>query len=195
PITGAQINGVGGVQQFFEGMGVSKPPIVQLSRNEIRLACKYKETARAEVTLKTPAKKWVYAHITSNSPWLKVITPQVAGPQHAAVGFEVVSNLWNQGPVGEGKLTVEANGGQKLTLRVIVEVQDLPATFRPSTPITKPATPPPATSPIAAESPSHMPTASQAAPPEFRHARLKFVPAFVTTLAMCLLLRLVLVPV
>ena len=46
PSAGAPIKGVAAVQQFFEGMGVSKPPIVQLSRNEIRLTCKYKETAR-----------------------------------------------------------------------------------------------------------------------------------------------------
>ena len=32
PVPGTPIKGVGGVQQFFEGMGVSKPPPVQLSQ-------------------------------------------------------------------------------------------------------------------------------------------------------------------
>jgi hypothetical protein len=199
PITMGQINGVGGVQQFFEGMGVSKPPTVQLSKNEIRLTCKYKESVRAEVTLKTPAKKWVYAHVTSNSPWLKVLTPQVAGPQHAGISFEVNSNLWNQGPLGEGKLTLEANGGQKLALKVVVEVPDLPATYRPGPPIPKPVpTPPPPTSPIAPGPPPYVPAAAHTASApvmEFPQGRLKFVPALVTTVALCLVLRLVLVPV
>jgi hypothetical protein len=206
PVSGGLVKGVAGVQQFFEGMGVSKPPPVQLSKNEIQLTCKYRDTTRAEVTLKTPAKKWVYAHITSDSPWLKVMTPQVAGPQQVSVAFEVDTNLWNAGPRSEGRLTLEANGGQKLTLKVTVEVQGSPAIqkIKPpvSTPTRSPESPvhaaPPAA--IAPGLPPDFPKAGGARAPdpmqyrEFSAGKLKFIPALVTTILLCLILRVILIP-
>ena len=143
PVSGTPIKGVGGVQQFFEGIGVSKPPPVQVSQAEYRFTCKYKDTARGQVTLQTNAKKWVYAEAASDSPWLKVLTPQVAGPKQAVVSFEVDTNLWNTGPSGDGKITLTANGGQKLTLKVHVDVQGLPAVQKPKPAPTPPVIPTP----------------------------------------------------
>ena len=130
PVPGTPVKGVGGVQQFFEGMGVSKSPPVELTPKELRLTCKANDTQRASVTLQTAKKKWVYAEIRSDSPWLKPIHAQVAGPQRASIPLEIDTHQWRLGPAArEGKLTVEANGGQRLTFRVIVEVQGAP---RPS---------------------------------------------------------------
>src|SRR5206468_4080423 len=85
------------------GMGVSKPPQVHLSQQEFRFTCKYKDTLKGQVVLQTPVKKWVYAEIKSDQPWLKVLQPQVAGPQKATVPFEIDTNLWNLGPAGAVK--------------------------------------------------------------------------------------------
>ena len=203
PVHGAQIKGVGGVQQFFEGMGVSKPPVVHLSRNELRLSCKYKDSTRAQVTLQTTAKKWVYAQVTSDSPWLKIPNPQVSGPQHATIPLEIDTNLWNLGAIGEAKMTLEANGGQKLMLKVIVEVQGAPATQKPklSAPATAPVPAPISTTvPIAEGSPPYVPAASsmprmETAPSiELPAGAVKFVPALITTVLLCLVLRVVLIP-
>jgi len=203
PVQGPTVKGVGGVQQFFEGMGVSKPPPVTLSQPEFRFTCKYKDRVRGQVTLQTTVKKWVYAQIKSDSPWLRALEPQVAGPQHVLVPFEIDTNFWSLGPTGEGKLTLDANGGQKLTLRVTVDVQGMPGIQRPkpapSPPVAANAPPtatiaPPA--PIAAGLPPYSPRAFTAALPEVNVSErgVKFVPALVTTLLVCVMLRVLLVP-
>src|SRR5262245_25358490 len=68
PVRGTPARGVAGVQQFFECMGLSKPPVVQLSQAEVRLSCKSAGPVRSEVTLHTAARKWVYANVESDSP-------------------------------------------------------------------------------------------------------------------------------
>lgn len=192
PVRGAPIKGVAGVQQFFEGMGVSKPPTVQLSKAELRLTCKYRDTARAQIVLQTPAKKWVYATLTSDSPWLKLPLTQVSGPQHAAIPLEIDTNLWTQGPLGEGKVSVVANGGQKLALKVVLEVPGAPAAQRPKAPAPVPAaTPaPPVTAPWTSPS---APSATPSAP--VPAGTLKFVPALMTTLLICVAFRVLLIPI
>ncbi len=187
PVAGSPVKGVGGVQQFFEGMGVSKPPAVALSRQEARFKCKVGEVVKGQVTLQTPAKKWVYAQIKSDSPWLKTPQSQVAGPQTAVVPFEIDTNSWRLGPVGEGKLILEVNGGQKLALKVIVEVQGAPAIPTP-----KPVAPMPAPAPtddVQAPSPKPARTSTPKST-----GGVKFVPALVTTLLLCLMLRVLLIP-
>src|SRR5262245_21567774 len=89
PVRGQPARGVAGVQQFFEAMGLSKPPAVQVSQSETRFIVHYPECVRGQVSILTPAKKWVYASVESDSPWLRVLTPSPAGPQQAAIGFEV----------------------------------------------------------------------------------------------------------
>lgn len=125
PVQGPLAKGVGGVQQFFEAMGLSKPPPVQVSQAEVRVSCSYPQSVRSQVALQTPAKKWVYAGITSDSPWLKVLTPAVSGPQQATIAFEVDPRRLGAGPA-EGKLQIVANAGQKLAVRVLAQVQGAP---------------------------------------------------------------------
>lgn len=125
PIRGPQAKGVAGVQQFFETMGLSKPPPVQVSQTEVRLACVYPETVRSQVAVQTGAKKWVYATVTSDCPWLRVLTPQVSGPQQATIAFEVDPKE-GQGTPLEGKLHIAANGGQALGVKVHAEVRGAP---------------------------------------------------------------------
>ncbi len=192
PVQGPGVKGVGGVQQFFEGMGVSKPPPVTLSQQEFHFKCKYRDTVRGQVTLQTNVKKWVYAQIKSETPWLKTPQMQVAGPQHALIPFEVDTSFWSGGPVGEGKLTLEANGGQKLTLKVVVEVHGLPAIQKPKPVLPAPVAPIP--SPIAAGPPPIFPAAMTAPAVVASTAGVKFIPALITTLVLCLALRVFLIP-
>ena len=203
PVVGSPVKGVAGVQQFFEGMGVSKPPPVHLSKDEFRFTCKYKETLRGQVILQTAVKKWVYAQVTSDSPWLKVPQPQVSGPQHATVPFEIDTNLWNLGTAGGGKITLEANGGQKLTLKVTVEVQGAPAIQKLKAPVPSAVHGPGssrAPAAVAAGPPPAIPAARiapamEAVPSiERRAGPMKFLPALVTTVLLCLALRVVLIP-
>src|SRR5207245_505511 len=133
PVVGTPARGVAGVQQFFEAMRLSKPPKVQLSQKEIRLGCRYSEPAQVHVTLQTTAKKWVYGQVTSDTPWLRVLTPSVAGPQHTTIGLEVDPRAMTRIPPEVGQVQVLTNGGQKLTLSVQANVQGGPSRRRQPT--------------------------------------------------------------
>jgi hypothetical protein len=77
---------------------------------------------QGQVVLQTPVKKWVYARVESDRPWLTVLTPDVGGAQQAKIEFEVSGReLGNSRH--EGHLTIVANGGQKLTVTVAAEVR------------------------------------------------------------------------
>ncbi len=129
PVQGTLVKGVAAVQQFFEAMGLSKPPEVRVSQAEVRLTCAYPQSVRHQVVLQTAARKWVYAVVSSDSPWLKVLTPMVSGPQQATVSFEVDPKL-GKGSRLDGPLRIVANAGQTLAVRVLVDVQGAPARQR-----------------------------------------------------------------
>ncbi len=126
PVRGNQAQGVAGVQQFFEAMGLSRPPKVAVAPPEVRLHCRFPESVRGQVVLHASSRKWVYAAVATETPWLKVLTPFVTGPQQVAVAFEVLSQLLPPGAAAEGQLNIQANSGQVLTVPVRVEVRGAP---------------------------------------------------------------------
>jgi hypothetical protein len=121
PVTGPPARGVAAVQQFFESMGLSKPPPLALSESGLRISCVPPEAVRAQVTLTTSVKKWVYAHVEGDVPWLTVLTPDIAGAMRAEVVFEVDSTLVDPG-IHEGHVLLTANAGQRLSLLVTFEI-------------------------------------------------------------------------
>src|SRR5437763_17155006 len=98
-------------------MGLSKPPLVQLSESEVHFLLVAPEVQQRNVILRTSVKKWVYAQVDSNVPWLRVLTPNVAGAQNTAIGFEVDSSLMDAGRVHDGLLHIIANGGRILAVQ------------------------------------------------------------------------------
>ncbi len=126
PVQGPEIKGVGGVQQLFEGMGLSKPPTVKATQDEISIRGTYPEKSHAEFGLQTSAKKWIYAEVTTTTPWLKVSTPRVSGPQQVTIGIEVETRGWTGERKQTGEVKAVANGGQVLRVAVHAEVAKLP---------------------------------------------------------------------
>jgi hypothetical protein len=120
PVSGSTARGVAAVQQFFECMGLSKPPPLQLSEQEFQFDCTPPDLVQAKVTLRTNSKKWVYAQADSDKPWLRVTTPVVSGPQQTQIAFEVDSSLLDAGALHLGTVQITANAGQKLAVRVQV---------------------------------------------------------------------------
>jgi hypothetical protein len=135
PVSGPDVHGVAAVQQFFEAMGLSKPPTVQVSSTEVRLRCRYPDSARYQLTLSTNAKKWVYAAISSDSSWLKIPQPQASGPKEATFLVEVDSSRMTT-PHAEGKVKVVTNGGVALEVLVIADVSGMPSSVRTAAPST-----------------------------------------------------------
>jgi hypothetical protein len=130
PVQGRTAPGMAAVQQFFECMGLAKPPRVQLSESETRFTCIHPETISGKVVLHSPEKKWVYGHADSDVHWLKVTNPTVSGPQQTTINYVVDSSLLDAGGLSDGVLQVIGNGGQNLSLRVRVDVR------RPAEPVT-----------------------------------------------------------
>jgi hypothetical protein len=104
-------------------MGLSKPPALELAPGELGFTCSPADTVYGEVTLRTLAKKWVYAQAHSDLPWLRVTTTRVSGPQQAAVRVEVNGRLLRPDQVHEGRVKIVANAGQTLELPVRVDVR------------------------------------------------------------------------
>jgi hypothetical protein len=127
PVQGPAAHGVAAVQQFFEGMGLSKPPPVRLSEAELRLSCLRGEPVRGQLTLRTDAKKWVYGRAESDAPWLRLSTPSVSGPQQAVIAYEADTRNLQPGRVHDAVIKIEANAGQTFTVPVHLDVRRSPA--------------------------------------------------------------------
>ena len=123
PVAGPPAPGVAAVQQFFECMGLSKPPPLHLSETVFNYRIEPPQRQHGQVTLRTTAKKWVYAQADSDKPWLRVTTPTAGGPQQARFVFEIDSSLMEENQVHQGTVQLIANAGQKLSVRVVVEVR------------------------------------------------------------------------
>ncbi len=122
PVQGATAKGIAGVQQFFEGMGLSSPPKVEVSSPEVLMVCRPGQPVHGHVTLRTPVKKWVYGGVESDVPWLTVLTPDVGGAQQVQIEFEATARGLEKGRRHTGHLTITANGGQRLTVTVHADV-------------------------------------------------------------------------
>jgi hypothetical protein len=122
PITGQPAPGVAGVQQFFEAMGLSKPPTVQLSQPAVRVMCVVPERPRFQIALFTQSKKWVYGNVATDVPWLAVLTPAISGAKTAPMVLEVEPRNLPAGNLADGMVQVLANGNQRLLLRVVVDI-------------------------------------------------------------------------
>jgi hypothetical protein len=131
PVLGPTAKGVAAVQQFFEGMGLSKPPPVALSDAQVSLSCFAGETAAGQITLRTEAKKWVYARVESDAPWLRMLTPNVSGPQQAVIAFEADSRNLPTDREHEASVKILANAGQTLEARMRLEVRRQVKTVTP----------------------------------------------------------------
>lgn len=127
PVGGAPAKGVAGVQQFFEALGLSRPPVLQLSQTEVHCTLNHPEGVQGQLTLLTAAKKWVYANVTSDVAWLQVLTSQVTGPRQAVIAYAIDTRLIRTSEPVQGTLQIRANGGQMLTVRIRVQVTGLQA--------------------------------------------------------------------
>ena len=122
PVQGAPARGVAAVQQFFEGMGLSRPPVVQWDKDTLHFTCEPSQVLSGQASLRTTARKWVYASAESDAPWLQLPVSSVSGPQQATLSFKIDAHRMEVGRQHEGHLQVVANAGQQLVLRVLAEV-------------------------------------------------------------------------
>ena len=90
PVQGPAASGLGAVQQFFEALGLTPPPKVEINCRKIDLEGGPGERLRAAVELKTQEKRPIYGHATSSEPWLEVSRAKLAG-RIASINMSVPS--------------------------------------------------------------------------------------------------------
>lgn len=127
PVQGRPAQGVAAVQQFFEGMGLSKPPVLELDHAVVELFCQANQRVPGQFVLRTDSKKWVFAHATASASWLQIASPDISGPQQAVVLFDVDSVDLAPGRTHEADLRLVGNSGQSFTGRVRLTIQGPPA--------------------------------------------------------------------
>jgi len=123
PVLGPTAKGVAAVQQFFEGMGLSKPPPLELSASVVQIRCLPGDSVQEQIIVRTEAKKWVYARAESDAAWLRITSPNISGPQQANLTFEVDSHDLAPDRAHEANIRIVANAAQILTAQVRVEFQ------------------------------------------------------------------------
>jgi hypothetical protein len=126
PVIGDTAPGIAAVQQFYEALGVNKPPRLEIEPVKIECTLQSEEPRRFDVLFRSPDPKWVYAKITSTEPWLEAEPTMIYGPQRAYFSLTVLPAALPGPGRYETQVQIEGNGGQRLTLPVRVEYAEAP---------------------------------------------------------------------
>ncbi len=122
PVQGPSASGLGAVQQFFEALGLTPPPKVQINAKAVALEGKPGETLRYVVEVKSEEKRPVYAHGTSNEPWLEVGRAKLNG-RVATIQVTIPSVPDRPGETLSARLSVQSNGNQRFVLPVTLQIK------------------------------------------------------------------------
>jgi FHA domain len=123
PVEGPSGSGLGAVQQFFEALGLTKPPRVQISDERFAYKGMTGDVIAGRLKVTTPDKRPVFAHAWCDQPWLKFAEPMFQGTT-VRLPFEVVIPP-KPGETLRGKITVRANGNQRFQVPVTLAVDNV----------------------------------------------------------------------
>jgi hypothetical protein len=141
PVQGPAASGLSAVQQFFEALGLTTPPKVDISERAIHLRGFPGDRLEHVLKVETEEKRPVYASATSDQPWLKIGRIALEG-RSATISVEVPSVPAKPGERLHGRITVTSNGNQRFWVAVMLFVGDRPpanrSAVRAATPIQEP---------------------------------------------------------
>ena len=121
PVQGPAASGLGAVQQFFEALGLTPPPKVEVNTRSVTLSGRVGERLEHIIQVKTQEKRPVFAHAVSDQPWLKVGKTDLQG-RVANIPL-IVSDVPDQpGARLQAQVTVTANGNQRFPITVALSV-------------------------------------------------------------------------
>jgi hypothetical protein len=121
PVKLPSASGLGAVQQFFEALGLTPPPKVEVGKKAINMTADVGGQVRETLEIKSQEKRPVYAHATSDQPWLEIGKALLNG-RIASIPLRV-SNVPNRpGETLKAKLQVTSNGNQKFVIPVTLTI-------------------------------------------------------------------------
>ena len=142
PVQGPTVAGLGGVQQFFEALGLAKAPKVELKTPSIHLRGGPGQTLNAAIDVGTPEKKHVFAFAVSDKPWVIPGTGPKQGKGKSPTMATIPLTIHVPGAPGQvlqAKITVTANGNQKFPVPLTLTVSGSPGDYVPLQAIPLPA--------------------------------------------------------
>jgi len=152
PIVGPPAPGLACVQQYFEELGLAKPPVLRLSHNSLDLQLQADQSPQVPIVLTSVGRKLVYARAETNVPWLRLKQPNVSGQVSASIELLIDTSML---PAGEkphqGAVKIIANANQMFVVPVRVTVQPKPGWFPSTSFRAAPSPPPPVESSLASE--------------------------------------------
>ncbi len=141
PVRGPAASGLGAVQQFFEALGLTPPPKVEVGEKAVTLSGAVGASLRHELAVRSEEKRPVYAHATSDQPWLEVGRARLGG-RVATIPLIVPRVPDREGETLTARLTVRSNGNQRFVVPVTLVVGGS-LDFAPAPKKTLPPVPPP----------------------------------------------------
>src|SRR6202030_2812723 len=90
PVQGPSAAGLGAVQQFFEALGLTAPPKVEINEKFINFHGNVGAHLKHTLEVKAQEKRPVFAHGSSDQPWIVVDRAQLNG-RTATIGVTIPS--------------------------------------------------------------------------------------------------------
>ena len=123
PVQGPAASGLGAVQQFFEALGLTPPPKVDISERSVALTGNRGDSLEHLLEVKSQEKRPVYAHAASDQSWLEVGPVQLNG-RIAVIPLRVPVVPEGAGETLTAKILVQANGNQRFLVPVTLTVEE-----------------------------------------------------------------------
>jgi hypothetical protein len=120
PIEGTEGSGKGAVQQFFEALGLTKPPRLEIKADPLMLKCRVGEHLSKKITLRTEENKPVYAQAWSSQEWVKIGLIKYRGNM-VTIPLEIDVPP-QPGETVQAKITIQGNGKQRFFVPVTITV-------------------------------------------------------------------------
>jgi hypothetical protein len=121
PVQGPPASGLGAVQQFFEALGLTNPPRLELSEEAVNFVGDPGDSLQHSLQIFAKEKRPVYAHAVSDRPWLEVGRVQTDG-RLANIRLVISAVPDRPGELMHAKLTITANGNQRFVVPVTLAV-------------------------------------------------------------------------
>ncbi len=120
PIQGTQARGKGALMQFFEALGLVKPPRLEIDTARIDCQGEVGERLTKQVVLRTEEARPVYADAQSDQRWIKVLPAKSQGKSVTIpLRIEIPSR---PGETLHATVTCQGNGQQRFVVPVTLTV-------------------------------------------------------------------------
>lgn len=125
PVEGTIGSGKAAVQQFFEALGLTKPPVVELQTESITVSGVPGEKIIKKIVIGTKETKPVYAQGASNQSWVHVGEVKFKGTS-VTLPIEITVPAKSSGSRAEASIHIHANGRKQFTVPVSVTIANKP---------------------------------------------------------------------